>query len=71
LDKKARELGYRVVVHNDQHLYCRTTTPTGSHLPSNQCMTENQMQGEVTSATSQHFQPPLGNGCNRQGQCSP
>jgi hypothetical protein len=38
LDKRAREMGYRVESRNGEKAYCRNSAPTASHISRQDCL---------------------------------
>jgi hypothetical protein len=43
LDKRAREMGYKIETRNGERSYCRNSAPTGSHIPREACLTADAM----------------------------
>jgi len=43
LDKRAREMGYKVGTRRGERNYCHNTAPTGSHISREACLTAEAM----------------------------
>jgi hypothetical protein len=43
LDKRAREMGYKIGTRRGEKTYCHNTAPTGSHISREACLTEDAM----------------------------
>jgi hypothetical protein len=44
LDRKGREMGFHIVMHNGEKAYCHNTAPTASHISQLDCLDSNSMK---------------------------
>ena len=42
-DRKAKEMGYRIVMRDGAQFYCRTVAPMGSRIPQKECLRADAM----------------------------
>jgi hypothetical protein len=43
-ERKAKEMGYRVVMRGDDRYYCRTISPMGTRIPQKECLRADALQ---------------------------
>jgi hypothetical protein len=46
-ERKAKEMGYRIVMRGDDRYYCRTVAPMGTRIPQKECLRADMLQQQI------------------------
>ena len=46
-DRKAKEMGFRIVMRNGARYYCRTVAPMGTRIPQKECLQADDLQQQI------------------------
>ena len=46
-DRKAKEMGYRIVMRDGEQYYCRTVAPMGTRIPQKECLRADAMAQQI------------------------
>jgi hypothetical protein len=46
-DRKAKEMGYHIVVRDGARYYCRTVAPMGTRIPQKECLRTDALQQQI------------------------
>jgi hypothetical protein len=63
LEIQAKTMGYKQQVHGGKRLFCRVATPTGSHIPVNECVSPEVLQAQLTQQSAERYKLPTNTGC--------
>ena len=46
-DRKAKEMGFHIVMRGGARYYCRTVAPMGTRIPKNECLQADDLQQQI------------------------
>jgi len=46
-DRKAKEMGFRIVMRSGARYYCRTVAPMGTRIPQKECLQADDLQQQI------------------------
>jgi hypothetical protein len=46
-DRKAKEMGYHIVMRDGAQFYCRTVAPMGTRIPQKECLRADALQQQI------------------------
>jgi hypothetical protein len=46
-DRKAKEMGYHIVMRDGARYYCRTVAPMGTRIPQKECLRADPLQQQL------------------------
>jgi hypothetical protein len=49
-DRKAKEMGYHIVMRDGAQYYCRTVAPMGTRIPQKECLQADALQQQIRRA---------------------
>ena len=49
-DRKAKEMGYHIVMRDGAQYYCRTIAPMGTRIPQKECLQADALQQQIRRA---------------------